>query len=202
MLVNLLTKSPKNFKQGLPSITLSRRSEADLEMLATGALSPLKGFMGVDDYHSVLKDMCLSNGVVWPLPIVLPTDDKTAEVLKTADEAILSDFRGKPLGTIMISDIYKAEKEMEAKSVFLTDDNAHPGVSALRALGNWYVAGEIEINKLPYHKNFSQFRKSPAELRKIFQEKGWKSVVGFQTRNPIHRAHEYLTKTINIDLTL
>ena len=194
ILIDLQAEAPQEVNSDLPVVTLSQRGQADFEMLATGALSPLSGFMGADDYHSVLKEMRLRNGLIWSLPIVLPVEAALAEHLKSFAEAVLEGSNGEILGKITIEDIYKADKEKEAETVFLTSDAAHPGVAALQNLGNWYVAGEVEAYKFSHHGRFSQYRHSPSELRKLFEKKGWKTVVGFQTRNPIHRAHEYLTK--------
>ena len=175
-------------------ITLSSKSEADLEMLSTGAMSPLKGFMGLDDYKSVINDMRLSNGLVWSLPIVLPVNDNLAKKLMTADHAYLQDKRQNILGKINILDIYKVDKKVEAENIFLTTSLDHPGVVSLENSGSWYVSGGIEVYQLPNYDRFNKYRNTPTELRKVFKEKGWETIVGFQTRNPIHRAHEYLTK--------
>ncbi len=193
-LTNLQTKRPESFDKELSVITLSSKSEADLEMLAIGAMSPLQGFMGLDDYKSVINDMRLSNGLVWSLPIVLPVNDDLAEKLRTADHAYLQDKRQNILGKINILDIYKVDKEVEAENIFLTTSLDHPGVVSLENSGNWYVSGGIEVYQLPDYDRFNKYRNTPAELRKVFKEKGWETIVGFQTRNPIHRAHEYLTK--------
>ncbi|HIO56459.1 MAG TPA: sulfate adenylyltransferase, partial [Candidatus Marinimicrobia bacterium] len=193
-LIDLQVEAPQEVNSDLPVVTLSRRGQADFEMLSIGALSPLSGFMGADDYQSVLNKMRLKNGLIWSLPIVLPVEDELAEHLKSFGEAVLKGNGGEVLGKITIEDIYRADKEKEAETVFLTSDGAHPGVASLQKLGNWYVAGEVEAYKFPHHGKFSQYRHSPAELRQLFQEKEWKTVVAFQTRNPIHRAHEYLTK--------
>ncbi|MEE2877082.1 MAG: sulfate adenylyltransferase [Candidatus Neomarinimicrobiota bacterium] len=194
ILIDLSKDTPEDFDTEVPGITLSRRSEADLEMLATGAMSPLRGFMGQEEYLSVLNDMRLSSGLVWPLPIVLPLSDSEADKVRSADEATLQDGDGRTLGKITISNIYEAQKEKEAEAVFQTTDSVHPGVAALQNSGNWYLEGEIEVYQLPHYLQFGEYRQSPSKLRKTFNEKGWKTVVGFQTRNPIHRAHEYLTK--------
>ncbi|MBH31994.1 MAG: sulfate adenylyltransferase [Candidatus Marinimicrobia bacterium] len=193
-LIDLKVATADSVDENIPAIVLSQRSEADLEMLATGAMSPLRGFMGLSDYRSVLDDMKLDNGLIWPLPVVLPLNDDEAKTVGSAEAALLEDSGGRTLGKITISDIYKADKEDEAESIFLTTDSAHPGVAALLNCGDWYVEGEVEVYKLPHHLQFGEYRQSPADLRKKFDEKEWKTVVGFQTRNPIHRAHEYLTK--------
>ena len=195
-LINLLVETDKSEILGneFPLITLSSKSEADLEMLATGAMSPLTGFMGLEDYKSVLNNMRLSNGLIWPLPIVLPVNDSLAKELIKFDQAYLRDNKMNIIGNIKISDVYKIDKEFEAKKIFLTTSIDHPGVASLYNSENWYVSGEIEVFQLPNHKNFNKYRMTPADLRNTFKEKGWKTIVGFQTRNPIHRAHEYLTK--------
>ena len=193
-LTNLQTKRPESFDNELSVITLSSKSEADLEMLSTGAMSPLKGFMGLDDYKSVINDMRLSNGLVWSLPIVLPVNDNLAKKLMTADHAYLQDKRQNILGKINILDIYKVDKKVEAENIFLTTSLDHPGVVSLENSGSWYVSGGIEVYQLPNYDRFNKYRNTPTELRKVFKEKGWETIVGFQTRNPIHRAHEYLTK--------
>ena len=193
-LIDLRTDAPEFIEGNMPDIVLSRRSEADLEMLATGAMSPLRGFMGLSDYRSVLENMKLSSGLIWPLPIVLPLKDSEAKTMISTEAALLKGSDGRTLGKITISDIYKAEKEKEAEAVFLTTDSSHPGVASLLNCGDWYVEGEVEVSQLPHHIQFGKYRQSPAELKKTFEDKGWKTVVGFQTRNPIHRAHEYLTK--------
>lgn len=193
-LVDLFTKPPVEVDAILPVITLSRRSQADLEMLATGALSPLTGFMGRKDYQSVLSDMRLDSGLIWTLPIVLPVYNEIVDTLKVSNEAILADDDGNLLGRISIEDVYEVDKEKEAEAVFQTTDLAHPGVGALSRQGDWYVAGEVEVYQLPEHNRFRVYRHSPRDLRELFAEKGWRTVVAFQTRNPIHRAHEYLTK--------
>jgi sulfate adenylyltransferase len=138
--------------------------------------------------------MKLASGLIWPLPVVLPLKDSEAKTVRTAEAAVLKDSAGRTLGKITVSDVYKAEKENEADSVFLTTDSAHPGVAALLHCGDWYVEGEVEVYQLPHHLQFGEYRQSPTDLRRTFNDKGWKTIVGFQTRNPIHRAHEYLTK--------
>ena len=193
-LVDRMVPHPEELDATLTTITLSRRSQSDLEMIATGACSPLTGFMSQQDYSSVVEEMRLANGSVWSIPITLPISAEQVSNLKGVEEATLSTESDGVIGKIQISDIYKPDKEREAEKVYLATDDKHPGVAALLSGGKYYVAGDIEVYQLPEHKNFGEYRMSPRQLRAVIEEKGWKSVVAFQTRNPIHRAHEYITK--------
>lgn len=193
-LVDLKTIAATEDLRENSSLVLTERGLADFEMLATGALSPLTGFMAKDDYLSTINNMRLSNGLVWSIPITLPiTSDQYAD-LKMADEINLKDSTGKALGKIFVSDIYTYDKHLEAEKVYQTTDDKHPGVAALQMQGEYLIAGEVEVYSLPEYDIFQEYRLAPVELRKVFQEKGWQRIVGFQTRNPIHRAHEYITK--------
>ena len=194
MLVDRIASQPEELDTTLAVITLSRRSQSDLEMIATGACSPLMGFMSQQDYSSVVEEMRLANGSVWSIPITLPISAEQVSNLKGVEEATLSTESDGVIGKIQISDIYKPDKGREAEKVYLTTDDKHPGVAALLSGGKYYVAGDIEVYQLPEHKHFGEYRMSPRQLRAVIEEKGWKSVVAFQTRNPIHRAHEYITK--------
>ena len=193
-LVDRMVPHPEELDATLTTITLSRRSQSDLEMIATGACSPLTGFMSQQDYSSVVEEMRLANGSVWSIPITLPISAEQVSNLKGVEEATLSSESDGVIGKIQISDIYKPDKGREAEKVYLTTDDKHPGVAALLSGGKYYVAGDIEVYQLPEHKHFGEYRMSPRQLRAVIEEKGWKSVVAFQTRNPIHRAHEYITK--------
>ena len=193
-LVDRMVPHPEELDATLTTITLSRRSQSDLEMIATGACSPLTGFMSQQDYSSVVEEMRLANGSVWSIPITLPISAEQVSNLKGVEEATLSTESDGVIGKIQISDIYKPDKEREAEKVYLATDDKHPGVAALLSGGKYYVAGDIEVYQLPEHKHFGEYRMSPRQLRAVIEEKGWKSVVAFQTRNPIHRAHEYITK--------
>ena len=193
-LVDRMVPHPEELDATLTTITLSRRSQSDLEMIATGACSPLTGFMSQQDYSSVVEEMRLANGSVWSIPITLPISAEQVSNLKGVEEATLSTESDGVIGKIQISDIYKPDKGREAEKVYLTTDDKHPGVAALLSGGKYYVAGDIEVYQLPEYKHFGEYRMSPRQLRAVIEEKGWKSVVAFQTRNPIHRAHEYITK--------
>lgn len=193
-LVDLISKSPEDGDRLQPSIILGRRSLADFEMLATGALSPLRGFMSQVDYESTIFDLRLSDGLTWTLPITLPINEEQYREFRGEEEIYLRSDKGELLGKISVSEIFRYDKEREAKHVYLTTNFSHPSVAILHSQGDYYLAGEVAAYALPSRKRFNQYRHTPSQLRQLFQEKGWKRVVGFQTRNPIHRAHEYITK--------
>ena len=193
-LVNLLADPPKDERSDAPTLVLSRRAAADFEMLASGALSPLTGFMGQDDYGSVLNDMYLSDGLVWTIPITLPIGDTERKQIGNQETVNLVSAEGEVFGTVSVQDIFEYDKEEEAKKVYLTTDGDHPGVARLFDQGNYYLAGDVKVFRLPSHGRFGTYRETAQELRQKFQEMGWRTVVAFQTRNPIHRAHEYITK--------
>jgi sulfate adenylyltransferase len=177
----------------LPKVTVERRELSDLEMMAVGALSPLTGFMGEQDYRSVLQDMHLMNGLPWTIPVTLSLDEAGVKRIGGASRiALMSDDR--PVALLGVESVYRRDREAEAESVFRTSDPAHPGVAALNAAGDFVVAGEVRVISLPDHQTFQQYRLTPAQTRSAFAERGWHTVVGFQTRNPVHRAHEYLQK--------
>ena len=172
----------------LETIRLTPREVADLDMLASGALSPLAGFMGRDDYEGVVGEMRLSSGLVWALPVCL-----AVERPPEGDRVALADGSGRPLAVLEVEGAYPYDKEREAEQCFRTTDEAHPGVARLYAQHDTYLAGRVSVfDRL--EPSFPELHKDPAETRATFAQRGWKRVVGFQTRNPIHRAHEYLTK--------
>lgn len=178
----------------LPTIELDSRTTSDFELLANGGFSPLTGFMGEAEYHSVVDDMTLSNGLPWPIPVNLSVPESRAADLTPGVRADLRDEEGFPLGVIDIEEVYRRDKTREAEQVFRTTDEAHPGVAALYASGDLVLGGSVKALRLPDHGNFPDHRLTPAQTRAAFAERGWRTVVGFQTRNPIHRAHEYLIK--------
>jgi len=179
----------------LKKIILTEREISDLEMIAIGAMSPLEGFMCSNDYHSVIDTMRLTNGLPWSLPITLAVQKEVAEGLSIKDEIALAGEDGEPLAIMEVEDIFPHDKEKEAIEVYKTDSEEHPGVRYLYEVGPYLLGGKINMFRRPKHKDFLKYRLDPAETRRIFQEKGWKRVVGFQTRNPIHRAHEYIQKS-------
>ena len=179
----------------LPKLVPNERELSDLEMLAVGALSPLTGFQSEADYHSVLDSMHLTNGLAWAIPVVLSVDEAQAHQLGGGGSVALLPAEGAaPIAVLRVSGTFKRDKGKEAVAVYRTDDEAHPGVKAVYDSGDYCVAGDLEVISLPVHDDFQEYRRTPAETRAEFAKRGWKTVVGFQTRNPIHRAHEYIQK--------
>jgi sulfate adenylyltransferase len=172
----------------LDKLTLTSRELSDLDMLASGALSPLDGFMGADDYERVLEDMHLANGLPWALPVCLAVDEAPV-----GDRVVLADETGRPLALLEVHEAFDYDKEREAERCFRTTDAEHPGVERLYAQKPRYLAGRVTVFERA-EPAFPELALDPAETRVLFAERGWRRVVGFQTRNPIHRAHEYLTK--------
>ncbi|UCG17548.1 MAG: sulfate adenylyltransferase [Phycisphaerales bacterium] len=175
-------------------IRLTQRQQCDLEMIAIGAMSPLEGFVGKADYHSICQKMCLSDGRLWPVPITCAVDASVAETISAGEQVVLTDDRDRTLGYLTVTETYSHPKAEQAKTVFLTEDTAHPGVKVLMDEGDVCLAGAVDVVTLCHEPEFPQFRLTPAQTRQAFADRGWKTVVAFQTRNPIHRAHEYLTK--------
>jgi len=178
----------------LPRVQLSDRSISDLQMIAIGALSPLKGFMGEADYRSVVKEMRLSNGIPWSVPITLSVSEAVADTLKEGTRVRLDSPAGEFAGILELAEKYRYSKEEEALNVYRTDDLKHPGVQVVDQSGPVNLAGEIWLLERELDVRFPQYQIDPAKSRMLFKEKGWKTIVGFQTRNPIHRAHEYIQK--------
>jgi len=179
---------------GYKSVTLSPREEFDLEMIAIGAFSPLTGFMGKADFERVCKEMRLANGTVWPIPVTFCPPDDVAASIKPGDKLALKDSKGRLLGTMTVREKYAHDKDLEIPNVYKTTEDAHPGVAAVRKQGNWCLAGDIDVITPNHDPEFSEYRLPPAKTREAFAAKGWSTVAAFQTRNPIHRSHEYLTK--------
>jgi sulfate adenylyltransferase len=172
----------------LEVVTLTAREVSDLDMLASGALSPLEGFMGRTDYESVVESMRLASGLAWALPVCLAVEEAPS-----GDRVALVDESGRKLAVLEVAEVYDYDKDREAENCFRTTDDAHPGVARLYAQKPRYLAGRVTVFERP-EPSFRELALDPAETRAAFAERGWKRIVGFQTRNPIHRAHEYLTK--------
>ena len=179
----------------LPDIRLNPFELSDLEMLAIGAFSPLEGFMTRADYEGVVKNKRLARGLPWTLPITLALDSEAARNLRTAQQVALADIAGEDFAIMEIEDLFQRDRQAEAEQIFCTTSADHPGVAYLASSSDWLIGGQIEVFRRPEHADFHQYRLDPVDTRRIFAERGWKQVVGFQTRNPIHRAHEYIQKT-------
>ena len=179
----------------LPKLVVNARELSDLEMLAVGALSPLTGFVGEADYVSVLETMHLSGGLAWAIPVTLSlTDDDVKRIGAGNSVALLSREGSDPIAVVDVAEVFKRDRQKEALGVYGTEDLEHPGVRALHDAGDFCLAGTVRALGLPEHDDFLSYRLTPAQTRAAFAERGWRTVVGFQTRNPIHRAHEYLQK--------
>jgi sulfate adenylyltransferase len=174
--------------ESLEKVTISSRELADLDMIASGALSPLRGFMGRDDYESVLESMRLTNGLAWSLPVCLAVD-----AAPKGERVALAGEDGTLYAVLDVAEVFDYDVKREAELCYRTTDEAHPGVAVLLAQKPHYLAGEVTVFERPAPP-FPELARDPAETRVLFAERGWRRVVGFQTRNPIHRAHEYLTK--------
>jgi sulfate adenylyltransferase len=172
----------------LEQIPLTSRELSDLDMLASGALSPLEGFMNRHDYERVVEEMRLGRGLPWALPVCLAVDRAP-----DGDQVVLTDEAGTPLAILEVDEAYEYDKEREAERCFRTIDDDHPGVARLYAQKPLYLAGRVTVFERA-EPSFPELALDPTETRAVFSERGWRRVVGFQTRNPIHRAHEYLTK--------
>ena len=177
--------------QRLPRLLLSPRQAQDVQLLGIGAFSPLEGFMDSQTYRSVVYEMHLPSGLPWPLPIVLAVSSEQASRLP--DEVALAEPSGRILALLQVQEVFPYDKEAEARQVFRTADPAHPGVAALYAQGDRYVAGPIQL--LVYDPPLPHLSLTPLQVREAIAQRGWRRVVGFQTRNPVHRAHEYIQKT-------
>lgn len=181
---------------GLPSIRINRRTLSDADLIAIGAFSPLQGFMNEDDYRHVVERMRLADGTVWSLPITLPVHAETASELRIGQEAaLIGEEDGVLYGTIEVQSIFEIDPYHEAEQVFRTTDAAHPGVQKLLERPTFCVGGSIRLLRRRKPERFGEYYFDPAETRQIFRERGWQTVVGFQTRNPVHRAHEYIQKS-------
>lgn len=186
----LLASAPK-----LPKVVLNAREMADVDMIAVGAMSPLEGFMSKADYDAVLATRRLNNGLPWTVPIVLAVKPgSSADSYKEGSDVALETVDGQLLAILHLDSKWKMDKGDEARKVLRTDDKAHPGVGYLDSIGDTYLGGKLSVvNRLKYDK-YNNRRLDPVETRTLFKAKGWNTIAAFQTRNPIHRAHEYLTK--------
>lgn len=178
----------------LPRITIDQRAVSDLEMIAIGGFSPLDGFMGQKDYNSVVQEMHLANGLPWAIPVTLSVSEEVAAPLTEGMQIRLDDADGRFVGVLELTEKYHYDKLQEAIHVYRTNEEKHPGVKVVYEQGPVNLAGPVWLMQRDPHPLFPTYQIDPAESRQLFQERGWKTVVGFQTRNPIHRAHEYIQK--------
>ncbi len=186
-------KSLADRARSLPSLRLNSRTLSDLELIGIGGFSPLTGFMSEAQYKSVVNDMHLPDGLPWSLPVTLAATTGEAALLKDGAEIALTDGSGEPLAVFQFAARYSYDKKLEAEKCYGTTEEAHPGVAAMYAQGDVLLAGDVQVFRRP-PAPFAEFRLTPAQTRAAFAERGWRTVVGFQTRNPVHRAHEYLQK--------
>jgi sulfate adenylyltransferase len=178
----------------LKAVKLGPREISDLELIAIGGLSPLEGFQGKSDYQSILKNKRLANGLPWTIPITLSVSRDDASDFREGNQLSLIDSAGEVAAVMDLEEKFPQEREKEAKSIYGTNDQAHPGVAALYKTDEVLLAGKVYVLNRPVHQDFPRYRLDPRRSREVFAQKGWRSIVGFQTRNPVHRAHEYIQK--------
>ncbi len=178
----------------LPRVELDERAVSDLEMIAIGGFSPLTGFMNEADYKRVVAEMRLASGVAWAIPITLSVTEEVANSFNRGDLIRLDNPKGEFIGVLEFTEKYTYDKKQEAINVYRTDEDKHPGVKVVYDQGSVNIAGDVWLLERKENPLFPKYQIDPAESRKMFREKGWKTIVGFQTRNPIHRAHEYIQK--------
>lgn len=179
----------------MKKIQLNSREMSDLDMIAVGAMSPLEGFMSKADYDNVLDNMRLFSGLPWSIPIVLSATKEKIEGLKPGKDVALVDQANEVVAILHLEEIFHHDKRKEALEVYGVDDRKHPGVDYVYKMGDYLLGGKISVINRTKPSDFLSYRLDPAETRDVFTKKGWKRIVGFQTRNPVHRAHEYIQKS-------
>ena len=200
-LVNLMLDGAERKKavalaKGAVRLPLDAVALSDVELLAIGGYSPITGFLTKADYDSVLARARLADGTVWPIPITLSVDEPTAKRLKPGEVAALyaGGDESDPIALLQVAEVYPSRPQDEAQQVYRTSEAKHPGVARVLKQGPFLVGGRVSVITRPAHGDFAQYRLDPADTRRKFEALGWKTIVGFQTRNPVHRAHEYLQK--------
>jgi sulfate adenylyltransferase len=181
--------------KNLPRVTLNARNEADLELLANGAFSPLEGFLNEADYLRVRDERRLASGLVWSIPVTLAVDESTRKPLNAGEDVALYARDGRLLAILHLEEIYGYNKELEVSAVYKTTDAKHPGVAAVYEQGEYLLGGKISLLEEVNPTTFAQYRLSPRQTRELFTARKWQRIVAFQTRNPVHRAHEYIQKS-------
>ncbi len=186
----------KNYAKTLKKLSMTSRETSDLIMMGIGAFTPLEGFMGKNDWKGVCDDFTMEDGTFWPIPITLSIDNETAADVKIGEDLTLLDLEtSEIMGIITVSEKYSIDKVYECEKIFKTTDTEHPGVKKVMAQGDVNIAGKVKVLSESYYPTkFKDIYMRPLEVRKIFEEKGWSTVAAFQTRNPMHRSHEYLAK--------
>jgi sulfate adenylyltransferase len=180
--------------KGSPAIRLTPVQHSDLFCIATGVFSPLTGFVGRADYESIVDRMRLADGTIWSIPVTLAVAPDVARAIAARATIGLEDPQGRLVATMDVTEQFAIDKRREAVAVYRTDDQAHPGVARLFAQGDVLLSGPITMLDRPEGESFAPFRRDPSDTRRLFAERGWHRIVGFQTRNPVHRAHEYIQK--------
>ncbi len=180
--------------QKLPRVELNVRQLSDLELIAIGAFSPLEGFMGQRDYQSVLENERLPNGLPWTVPVTLAVTEEQRKAVGTSSEVALTEAQGRILAVMHLKEIFRYDRAHEAQCVLRTTSDAHPGVRYLQRVGDYCLAGPISLLERQDRGQFANYMLDPKETRFLFEHRGWRKVVAFQTRNPVHRAHEYILK--------
>lgn len=195
MLRGQMRQAVQERAENLTKLDLKPMNLTDLELIATGAMSPLTGFMGQADYQRVVSDMRLSNNLLWSVPVTLPVEEEAAADIELGQEIALCE-NGNVLAIMEVAEKFGYDKQREAELVYGTTEEAHPGVARLYRQGDVLLGGEIWVVNLPAaaQSEFPELRHSPSQTRRMFARRGWRRIVGFQTRNPIHRAHEYIQK--------
>ncbi len=179
----------------LPLVKLNARELSDLEMLASGAFTPLEGFMGEADYVRSRDELRLASGVPWPIPITLGVDEPAARALKVPGDVALADEGGRRLAILKLAEVYRVDRVREAGAVFGTAEDAHPGAKNVTSLPAWCLGGRVVLFEEIPGRAFLDYRLEPRATRAAFRARGWRRIVAFQTRNPTHRAHEYIQKS-------
>ena len=184
----------KSHAASLTAVKLSPRDLADLEMIASGAFSPLTGFMGEADYVKSRDEMRLASGIPWSIPITLGVEEAIAKPLKIGSDIALVNDNGERLAVLKLAEIYQVDRAKEAQAVFGTSEDAHPGAKNVTSTPPYCLAGKVTLIEEIPGRTFMEYRLEPRQTRAAFRERGWKKIVAFQTRNPTHRAHEYIQK--------
>ncbi len=179
--------------RSLPALRINSRTRSDLELIAIGGFSPLEGFMTEAQYRSVVDEMHLPGGLPWSLPVTLAATKDEAAALKEGQQVALADEGGEPMAVLDLEEEFSYDKQHEAQECYRTTEDKHPGVAAVYAQGDVLLGGKVTVFRRP-PGTFPEFRLTPSQTRAAFAERGWRTVVGFQTRNPVHRAHEYIQK--------